>query len=578
MRKIPFLILLYACLNVLVLGQIESAVFSNGSSRQISVAIKRERPIDLARLNITVYKKTDEGNIEIQSPQPISDANIQQSGGKTIITVRVTEDLDLTASYFVAVSGYQAKIAGETKFLSFAPFDMKSSVTSSLLFNPRSCASGIQLQFELPEANNEAETKIVRWIKSFESNPSKIAKLETVQGNSKWRERRITFVKEPLKISLPTGFTYLRTCFEIDEPISGVYNIRLTFDKSSDTPAVLAETLTKESFGVKDKNTPSDITKDDAFVRKGDPGQRSLKNDIEAGFTFTNSKNQETGKRVSRGVLDLQIAPIRNKPFLFGKGDKPIYTNDKDIPKWFGYWTPLFLDANISTGKITKDTLSLNRIAIGGNFEFRYVPVNYDKEGKSVLTRFPNYNIFKLNYTHYSDRDFKQNEISAGAEYSPIFGSLNRSRKMNFRYVPFIPTCKNPEDVSTCKKEVRAPGKYGYSFVPSIGFEFGRTYSRRNPAEAVKPSDTIKRLFSKFTANYEFGRYNIKLTDQMFYRGESKTDRFRNYFEADFETFLNDISRNFKHAVFLNYKLGRLPPFNTRADSVTVGYRVRFNR
>ena len=126
-------------------------------------------------------------------------------------------------------------------------------------------------------------------------------------------------------------------------------------------------------------------------------------------------------------------------------------------------------------------------------------------------------------------------------------------------------------------KFVKEPGKYGFTFVPSFGFDFSRTYFRRNPAPAVKPSDTIRRLYAKFSGRYEHGIFGFSVSEQLYYRGESKNDKFKNYFAADFETLLNDLANNFKHAGFLNYKLGSRPPFITRVDAFTVGYRIRFN-
>jgi hypothetical protein len=564
------LFLLLTGLSLNAYGQIESAVFSPLAPRELNIKIKKNPPSDITKLRIVISEKTQEGNVEIQSPAAIESSDINSIGGKTQIRVAVLNNLDPAKLYSVTISGYTI----DDKTFSFEAFSVTPALSAKLFYNPRDCATGIQLIVNVPKAFRREGDEIIKWLEKFEQNPSGGAKIETAQGNENYEPRRIRFIKGPVYRAVPVdekfqslGFNEINACFDLEDDLFGSYAIKLNFTREPDTPLALQKEIKVENFGETEDET-ADITQKNAFVRKGDPGQRTLDNDIEAGFTFTNSKDNSTGKRVSRAVLDLQIAPIRNRPFLFVGGDKTFSVDDKNIPEWFGYWTPVFLDANVSTGKITNNTLSLNRIAIGGNFEFRYLPVEYESDGKAILPRFATFHSFKFNYTHYSDRDFKQNEIVAGFEYSPISGRLNRPRKMNFEFVP------RPSS----GKSVKAPGKYGYTFVPSIGFDFGRTYLRRNPASAIQPSPNIRRLYTKFTGKFEYKFFGLSLTEQLYYRGESKTDKFKNYFEADFETLLNEFANNFKHAIFLNYKLGSAPPFNTKVDALTVGYRIRINR
>lgn len=543
-------------------GQIDAAVFSPSAPRELTITIKKTPPSDLTKLRIVVFSKTAEGNIEIQSPVPINSSDINLIGGKTHIRVAMTEDLNPANSYMVVVSGYTLS----NKVFSFDAFKIDPALTAKLFYNPLACRDGIQLVVNVPKAFRSEVDEVIKWIQKFKTNPSAIAKVEIAKGNENFKPYVIRFLKSPKNVE-DLDFNEINTCFDIEDELYGIYTIKLNFTRDLDTPLALQKELKAENFGEAD-DKPDAITSKNAFVRKGDPGQRTLDNDIEAGFTFTNSKDQDTGKRISSGVLDLQIAPIRNKPFLFIRGNEPVFEGDQNIPKWFGYWTPIFLDANVSTGKITTDTLSLNRVAIGGNFEFRYVPLDFDEQGKAKITRFATYHSFKINYVHYSDRDFKQKEIVGGLEYSPVIGRFNHPRKMNFDFI------QRPSN----GKFVKTEGNHGYTFAPSFGFEFGRTYSRRNPAPAIKPSDTVKRLFAKFAGKYEYGIFGFSITDQIYYRGEGETDKFKNYFEADLETLLNDFTQNFNHAVFLNYKLGSKPPFNTKADALTIGYRIRFNR
>src|SRR5205807_1071396 len=93
-------------------------------------------------------------------------------------------------------------------------------------------------------------------------------------------------------------------------------------------------------------------------------------------------------QRQSRGSLDLRFAPLLR--------DR---TRPPEVKKWQLFRTPLFLDAKVSTGKVSEDTLSLNRILFGTEMNFRYV------EGTKKGSR--NKYIITLRGTNASDRDFK---------------------------------------------------------------------------------------------------------------------------------------------------------------------------
>lgn len=564
MFRLCILIALIAMPSLTAFGQVRDANFTGPN--ELLITIKKGPPTDPSKLRVVVYKTTGGGNVEVQNPEPLGPSNVTSAdSNETSIRVRTIETHDPSISYSVIVSGYVSESPGGagTTFI-FDPYTIEPAITSELFFNPLACGSGIQLVVKLPAAAENERAAVVKWIRSSQSQPREIGTLETAQGNSAWEQRPITSIRDP---KMSSG--EVRTCFDVADRIYGTYAVRVKFKSPPPSVGALSKEHKVQKFGEADTRPPA-FGSSDAFVRKGDPGERSRISDIEAGITFIGSKDEATGKRTGRGVLDLQIAPIRARPFLSKAGDTAIHRDALEIPQWFGYWTPIFLDANVSTGPITKDTVSLNRIAIGGEFEFRFVPVEYATENgvrKPVLERFATYHRFALNYTHYSDRDFKQNEITAGGEYGPIFGKLNRPRKMNFGFV------ERPSD----GKWVRRSGLYGYSVVPAVGFEFGRTYSRRNPFEAIEPSPNIKRIYAKLDASYEYGMFGFRLTDQLYYRGESETKKVRNYFNADFEVLMNDIADRFRHAVFFNYQLGSKPPFTSNVDAFTVGYRIRFS-
>src|SRR5436190_23259742 len=95
-------------------------------------------------------------------------------------------------------------------------------------------------------------------------------------------------------------------------------------------------------------------------------------------------------KRENKGTLDLRLAPLLNILRLPEPGSRT-----------FMFLTPFLIDARVSTGKIDKDTLSLNRIAMGPQFEIRH----YTDPGT-----YPSYQRYIFTVTNASDRDFKQAE------------------------------------------------------------------------------------------------------------------------------------------------------------------------
>lgn len=229
----------------------------------------------------------------------------------------------------------------------------------------------------------------------------------------------------------------------------------------------------------------------------------------------------------------------------------------------YSVFTPFYLDAKVSTGKIDKETISLNRVVFGIEEEFRYFANN---------ERFPTYYRFILQGNHASDRDFKQKEYKATFEFRPLFGPLNHP------YDPSNASSSKRILCPTCKQSFKLiPSNRGFEFVPLIGFEIGRTYSRRNPAPAIEPSDIVKRLYFGLGATLNpTARITLKATEQFYIRGESKEDRYHNYFSGEFSYRLaNFYSGRAAHAVFFSWEKGGQPPFAEPDVNVfKIGYRV----
>jgi hypothetical protein len=226
-------------------------------------------------------------------------------------------------------------------------------------------------------------------------------------------------------------------------------------------------------------------------------------------------------------------------------------------------FTPLYLDAKVSTGSIVKDTLSINRVVFGSQAEFRLIP---------RIGGFTNQYRFILQGNHTSDRDFKQKEYTGTFKFQPLFGFLNHPLdENNVKVVPKV-LCTG------CEPNFKlVPVNHGFEFAPGIGVDLGRTYSRRRPAAAIEPSDTVRRVYFELNAVLNpTAKWRLSATEIFYIRGESKTDRYHNYFLGDvsysFGTFANARA---SHSVFFAWERGGQPPFDQPDVNVLkFGYRV----
>ena len=113
----------------------------------------------------------------------------------------------------------------------------------------------------------------------------------------------------------------------------------------------------------------------------GVPGDRGLERNLDMGVTFTSSVaeverenpltklKEKVVERTSRGVFDVRLSP-----WLYLGRKKEFDRNQK----WYHYFDPFFLDAAVSTGKIDTDTLSMNRVIFGAEYEWRYYAFKKD--------------------------------------------------------------------------------------------------------------------------------------------------------------------------------------------------------
>ena len=125
---------------------------------------------------------------------------------------------------------------------------------------------------------------------------------------------------------------------------------------------------------------------------------------------------------------------------------RPLLTTYKAQPVTsgtFSIFTPFYIDAKVSTGRITTDTSSLNRVVFGAQEELRYYQNNHD---------FPTYYRFVFQANHAADRDFKQREFDGTFKFYPVFAALNHPFDLTMptqRRAPCVQAVSHP--TSCCR-------------------------------------------------------------------------------------------------------------------------------
>ena len=351
-------------------------------------------------------------------------------------------------------------------------------------------------------------------------------------------EPRKIKVGKPVVKTVDKGLLSAVACVELesDKP-SGEYTLKLEFNDSA--PPELDHG--KFETGGKGPDVPN------ATAEK-----RGLEDFLDLGLTLTSSVEEEeqpdkTMKRVrtTRGVMDLFFAPILNLRRIdpnHGSGVVRVFT-------------PFYIDSKVSTGKITKDTLALNRIELGSTYEFR----DYRIRDYSDLFR------HALSFKHTSDRDFKQDEVKFVYEFQPIWGRVNRP----INSAPIIFQDEPVEETTD---------KFGYQIVPIVGVELGRTYRVKDPKEFEGISRNVGRFYFGGTMTFDLTKYvQLSLEDLFYIRGENKKDRTENYFTGSIEAPLDRIGSLWAaHALFLSFERGEQAPFTSPSVNILkFGYRIR---
>jgi hypothetical protein len=302
----------------------------------------------------------------------------------------------------------------------------------------------------------------------------------------------------------------------------------------------------------------SKVSLNGGTVPSATAAKRDVQDFLDLGLALTSSVKNQTlpnktiqRTRTTQGTIDLWFAPILNLKKVKETG------RDSGIVQVF---TPFYIDAKAATGKITKDTLSLNNINLGSTYEFRdYLNTH----------AYPDLLRHSLSVVHASDRDFKQDEIKFKYEFQPLFGGVNQ------------PLGSAP-DIFNRKPIPNQSDRFGLQIMPVVGVELGRTYRVRDRKEFDGTSRNVRRFYFGGDMIFDLTKYvKLSLSDRFYIRGEMPTSsgRNRNYFLGTFEAPLAGIGNSrlrAAHALVLSFERGDQPPFtNPSVNVFKIGYRIR---
>ena len=344
--------------------------------------------------------------------------------------------------------------------------------------------------------------------------------------------------------------TEIWQCVSIPQPHAGTLKIELSF--VGNAPPELRRPFVQKVAITSKKNAPPSM---DA----GAVGKRSLEQNLDLAVQFASSVadrkqgNQAIRERTNKGTLDLRFAPLLN-----------LLPSPKLNDRLFLFYTPIYVDARVSTGKVNETSLAQNRIAYGSDFEARLYP--------AVAGSYPTFHRFIGGFKSVSDRDFHESEYKVIVEYRPVLGPLNKllAVEQSLR----IPWEIEPSDIN----EIPNKRQFGGSLLPIFGLERGHAYRNKFQAAATIPQGSVWRTYFGASAQLDLTRRVKALaTNQIYRRFESKSDPWHNYFTASLEIPLPAFANDSAHSVFATYERGAQPPFNTPdVNSFRLGYRIQW--
>jgi hypothetical protein len=294
------------------------------------------------------------------------------------------------------------------------------------------------------------------------------------------------------------------------------------------------------------------------------PENRDIERNLSLGISYTAFRDVKKNVYQRYGVLDLRLAP-----WLDIRTDDRSVQNAEHPQRWYSYWTPAYVDANVTPSAIVATTVAMNRVELGSEVELRYIPYQSrleDGRWQTVTQPYQTFHRFLFTGLHYSDRDFKQLEYAGKFTYQLLHSRLVRP----------LASRSTPLTRPATGKPYMKPATLGWDIRPKVGTEWGQTYERRNPANAIKTSDFIKRGFAGLEASLEVTRHlTLSFSETVYIRGEIAAGHVVNYLKAELLLPIPLPLNNTGHALFFKYERGSLPPFDTlNANSLLVGYRI----
>lgn len=433
---------------------------------------------------------------------------------------------------------------------------VKEKFTVELRRDDDACNGGIQIRITTPLRESAIWIPVYEWLDYFKNgNPSGIATVKIREAENANDKQYTVDSIDYFKTDLQKLAGILVVCLKFKEALPRKdFDAKLEFQNPKLPPEISAAADENMSAAFS-----AELPKDEDIT---EPEKRGLERNLDLGLTFTSEVVDEkipatnlspemiVRKRTSRGVIDLRFAPWID---VFHPVIRP--------NRWINFLTPIFINANVATGKIEKETLGLNRVLIGLEGESRYYKSQKDKASGYIT--YPIWHRVVWGATHASDRDFKQKEITGKLEYRPVFDKLYRPYSLNYFYD---------------KDGFKHQRSYGFAFLPMAGLEMGRTYSRRRPAPAIEPSATVRRFYFGGEIKVDLSAYvTLSVQDFLYVRGENPQDHFKNYFKGSGEFRLGRSSNGqFGHSLFMVFERGQQPPFaSPDVNSFRIGYRIQ---
>ncbi len=418
----------------------------------------------------------------------------------------------------------------------------------------------IRVDLDLPDDPATLQRRVralLAWLNTQQSTPSGIAEVKVER-----RDKKGPPVSFPLR-----AFTYRVQCEQqliVDHGISlfligseefpdAAFDFQIEF--KNNPPLELAKLLKGSSAGFGGVTTPKadDIGTDKTL------SLRAFDSNLNVATAFTSSvADVEEGdktvrKRQNASAVDLKFAPWLN-------------INLSPPRKVQHLLTPFFFDSKIASGKITKDTLALNRILIGSEYSIKYI--------RSTKVDTADKYVFRFRYINASDRDFKRIEGKFNFETDFLFAKLNKPLSEQFEQ-PEIGTINPDAGFKLIPK-----GWFGYQLQPVVGVDLGRTFRRKRDVFDIEDeSDFVRRLYFGGDMKFNFTRhFDVTISDTFYVRGETPKDRGRNHFQVLLETPLGSIRQNTAQSIFFSFERGDEPPFNSPAvNAIKFGYRLVTN-